>query len=213
MAAPLLSTFMWIFCFFLLISFTLYYVFLADTLFKHKKVKKILYFTIGGILIFLQLLAVIYASAHLNIVNKADLQLSELSVSTKECADEYMQIDYDKIGKVLSKSRTFGGVALGFSIFHIAVEVVLMLFTACFIFRKKGLNKIKEINQKHGFKKGIAFTVWKKPQNFTKSNSVKRQKEVKDNQVVRFPRKVYHSDNKKKYLTKFMIQTLNNPIP
>ena len=153
MAAPLLSMFMWIFCMIFTMAFVLYYLACADDLFKIKQLKMLLYFTSSGIMLTLQLLAVIYASAHIHIVNKADLQLSELRQSTKECGDEYTQVNYERVGKVLSKSRTFGAVGLGFSLFHICVELVLMILNICLIFKKRRSKKAKKI------KEAVAFTV------------------------------------------------------
>ena len=82
MAAQLLSLFMWIYAMLSVIAFVFYYLIFAVPLFYNKQVKKLLYFTASGILITLQLFAVIYASLHIHIVKKADIALSELSQST-----------------------------------------------------------------------------------------------------------------------------------
>jgi len=73
MAAPLLSLFMWIYSFINVMAFVLYYFACSLDLYQNKQIKKLLYFTASGIFISLQLLAVIYTSAHIHIVNKADV--------------------------------------------------------------------------------------------------------------------------------------------
>ena len=73
MAAPLLSLFLWIYSMISVMAFCLYYLACAEALNYNMQLKALFYYTASGIFVVLQLFAVVYTSAHIHIINKADI--------------------------------------------------------------------------------------------------------------------------------------------